>query len=222
MRIKSAFFWLCVVVFLTVTWKLLDLPSEALMQSTVSAWLHEYGLYIVLLGSFLETLLFIGLYFPGSVIIFLSVALAPSSFAALVTILVVSLGMFCAHITNYILGKYGWYRVFLKLGMKSGIENAKSKMTKNDVRYIFYTFWNPGLASFTSTAAGILQISTKRYVVLIIFAILLWNTVWGIIVFYLGETALTLLSFTTVLIVISLWICFELTLLLWRKYGKST
>ncbi len=220
MGIKSALFWFSIVVFLTITWKLLNLPSEAQMTSSVTLWLHEFGLWVVLIGSFLETLLFIGLYFPGSVIIFLSVALAPNSFAAFTTVLVVSLGMFCAHITNYTLGKYGWYRVFLKLGMKNGIKNAELKMAKNDVRYIFYTYWNPGLASFTSTAAGILQMPYVRFLVLMVSAILLWNTFWGVLVFSLGESALTLLSFSTVLKVLSLWICFEVMLILWKKYGN--
>lgn len=221
MGIKSALFWFSIVLFLSVTWKLLDLPSEAEMTNTVALWLREYGLFVVFIGSLLETLLFIGLYFPGSVIIFLSVALAPSPFAAFVTVLVVSLGMFCAHITNYALGKYGWYRVFLKLGMKNGIKNAELKMAKNDVRYIFYTYWNPGLASFTSTAAGILRMPYLRFLFLMISAIFIWNAFWGVLVFSLGESALTLLSFTTVLKVLSLWICFEIMLLLWKKYAHA-
>lgn len=218
MGIKPALFWFSVVGTLALLWKVLDLPAETEMVAIVSSWLSSYGLYLVLVGSFVEALLFIGIYFPGSIVIFLSVALAPDSTSAIVTVLCVSLGMFFGYLTNYLVGKHGWYQLFLKLGMKNGINRAQMKMQTNDIRYVFYTYWNPGLASFTSTAAGILKVSYKRFGLLSIAAILFWNTFWGVLVYSLGESALVLLDFTVVLKIAAVWIVFELVMLLWRKY----
>ncbi len=217
MGIKPALFWFSVVGMLAVVWKLLDLPSETEMVAIVSSWLTIYGLYVVLVGSFIESLLFIGIYFPGSIVIFLSVALAPDIKTAIVTVLSVSLGMFFGYVTNYLLGKYGWYKLFLKLGMKNGIERAQSKMQTNAIRYVFYTYWNPGLAAFTSTAAGILKVSYKRFLALTVSAVLFWNIFWGVLVYSLGESALVLLDFTVVLKIAAVWIVFELGMLLWKR-----
>jgi membrane protein DedA with SNARE-associated domain len=222
MGLKPALFWFAIIAVLAIVWKLLDLPSDAELVSIVREWLEKYGLLIILFGSLIETILFVGFYFPGSVIIFLGVGLAPDPLSALLAVLAVSAGMLCGYTVNYILGKYGWYKIFLKLGMKNGIENARMKMQKNEIRYIFYTYWNPGLAAFTSTAAGILRLPFKRFLVLMVLAILLWNTFWGVIVYSLGESALALLDFKLVLKVIAVWILFEIGLLIWKKYFKRS
>lgn len=221
MGIKPALFWFSVVGTLAVIWKLLDLPSETEMMTIVSSWLSIYGLYLVLAGSFLESLLFIGIYFPGSIVIFISVALAPDVTSALTTVFCISLGMFAGYSVNYLLGKYGWYQLFLKLGMRDAIDRAQVKMQRNDIRYVFYTYWNPGLASFTATAAGILKMNYQRFLLLSITAILVWNTFWGVLVYSLGESALVLLDFTVVLKIAMVWIIFELGMIVWNKYYKK-
>lgn len=222
MGIKPALFWFSVVSSLAIVWRVLDLPSDTEMIAIVSSWLAAYGLYVVLVGSFIESLLFLGIYFPGSIVIFLSVALAPDVKTAIVTVLCVSLGMVLGYLVNYLLGKYGWYKLFLKLGMKNGIERAHVKIQTNDIRYVFYTYWNPGLAAFTSTAAGILNVRYKRFGLLSVAAILFWNTFWGILVYSLGESALMLLDFTVVLKIAAIWILFEIVLQFWKKYQNPT
>lgn len=222
MGIKPALFWFSIVGTLALLWNVLDLPAETEMVTIVSSWLGTYGLYLVLIGSFVEALLFIGVYFPGSIVIFLSVALAPDVKIAIATVLCVSLGMLLGYLVNYLLGKYGWYKLFLKLGMKNGIERAQVKMQTNDIRYVFYTYWNPGLAAFTATAAGILNVSYKRFGLLSVIAIIFWNTFWGVLVYSLGEASLMLIDFTVVLKIAAVWIVFELLMLLWRKYKKLT
>jgi membrane protein DedA with SNARE-associated domain len=221
MGLKPALFWFSLIAVLAVVWKLLDLPADTEMAQIVSGWIAHYGLLIVFMGSLLETILFVGFYFPGSVIIFLGVALAPDPLSAFLAVLTVSAGMLSGYTINYLLGKYGWYKVFLKLGMQRGIENARVKMQRNEARYIFYTYWNPGLASFTSTAAGILQLRYQRFLVLMLLAIAVWNTFWGVLVYSLGKSALMLLSFKLVLKVIAVWILFEIGLLVWRKTSKG-
>jgi membrane protein DedA with SNARE-associated domain len=221
MGLKPALFWFLLVAVLAIVWKILDLPSEEETIMIVTSWLREYGLWVVLIGSIIETLLFVGFYFPGSVIIFLSVALSPDPLQAVKAIITVSLGMLIGYSINYLLGKYGWYKVFLKLGMKGGIENAKIKMEKNDLRYIFYTYWNPGLGSFTSTAAGVIQMNYSRLLLLMIFAVAIWNTFWGVLVYSLRESALALLDFTLILKIIGIWIVFEVCLLIWKKFSSS-
>ena len=103
----------------------------------------------------------------------------------------------------------------------NGIQNAKKKMQKNDIRYIFYTYWNPGLAAFTSTAAGVLHINYKRFFSLMVLAVLVWNAFWGILVYSLGEPALKLLDFKLVLKVIGVWVAFEILLLICKRLFKK-
>lgn len=221
MGLKPALFWFTLLSVLILIWKLLDLPPEEVMVQLVRDWLLEYGLYIVFVGSLIETVLFVGIYFPGSLIIFLSVALSPNPQHAAFAVLTVSAGMICGYTINYLLGKYGWYKLLLKIGMRQGIEVAQAKLNTNDVRYIFYTYWNPALAAFTSTAAGVLQLHYRRFLFLMLGAIAVWNTFWGVLAYSLGETILILMDAMLLLLMVGVWILFEIGLVVWRVYKRK-
>jgi membrane protein DedA with SNARE-associated domain len=217
MGLQSASMWLVLVLILSGTWYLLDLPKDAELILILSDWLARYGLPLLFISSLLESVLFVGFYFPGSLIIFLGVGLAASIPDAMVAVAMVSLGMIGGYGIDYLLGRYGWYRFFLRLGMRQGLARAEVKMQQNDARYVFYTFWNPGLAAFTATAAGVLRVPVRRFAFLGLLAILVWNTFWGVLVYMLGATALSLVNFKVVISVIGLWISFELTMVFWRR-----
>lgn len=217
MGIRASLFWLGIILFLVATWWIFDLPSNEELRVIVKQWLDSYGLLILLVGAMLEALLLVGFYFPGSVLIFLGVGLAPSPIYAAQAVLAVCVGMLLGYAVNYFLGRYGWYKLLMKLGMKSGIENAQIKMEKNDIRYIAMTYWHPGLAAFTATAAGILKIGFKRFIIMSVIAVFAWNTLWGVFVYSLGEKAFALVEFKTVLFLISLWVLFELGMFLYRR-----
>lgn len=220
MGIKTALLWLSLFVIVFVTWRVLNLPEGAEMQTLVQSWLSTYGLPLVLFGSIVEALFFLGLYFPGSILIFLAVGLAPTPTYAVKVVLLASLGMIVGYTINYFVGKHGWYRVLLRLGMRDGLEQAKRNMERNDVRYVAYTFWNAGFAAFTATAAGILHIPLRRFFTLIIPAVLIWNSLWGAVVYQLGEQALLMIDGRVVLAILIAWISIE-GLVLWYRRQHS-
>ena len=108
MGLKPALFWFSLVGVLAIIWKLLDLPPSNEMIDIASSYIAKYGLIVVLIGSLLETILFVGFYFPGSLIIFLGVALSPDPPSAFLAVLSISVGMLLGYTFNYLLGKHGW------------------------------------------------------------------------------------------------------------------
>ena len=66
-------------------------------------------------------------------------------------------GLFCAYVTNFFAGKYGWYRLLLAFGLREPLDNAQKRLTRYGLSAIFTTYWQANLASCISTAAGILQ-----------------------------------------------------------------
>lgn len=222
MGLKTSLFWCAVVLTLGAVWLILDLPTDQEIQQIVTDWIGTYGLPLVFVGSFIEALLFVGIYFPGSLIIFLGVGLAPTPAHAVLAVLCITAGMFLGYNTNYAMGKYGWYRVFMKLGMRASLEKAEFKMKQNDTRYILYTYWHPGLAAFTSTAAGILKTRYRRFAFLSFGALFIWNTIWGVVVYQIGESALRIMDFKVIISVFASWILFELGLFFYRKYRSTS
>jgi membrane protein DedA with SNARE-associated domain len=183
------------------------LPADAVLIPLLKGYIKHYGYPLVLVGSFLEALLLIGWYFPGSLIIFLSVILAPSPQAAVVSVCIVTVGLYSGYVVNFFLGTYGWYRLFNILGMQKPLQEAKIKLQKHGSKAIFMTYWNPGLASFISTAAGVLHYDKKQFLVYSFVAVCVWDVFWGVVVYSLGERSLeAFFNWPFILFITLVWI----------------
>jgi membrane protein DedA with SNARE-associated domain len=188
-------------------WLALDLPPEETMAQIAKSYLDRYGVVIVLVSAYLEGLLLIGWYFPGNLVIVLALIVAagePSRFALVAA--AGGLGLLGAYVTNFFAGKYGWYRLLLAFGLCEPLENAQRRLTRYGLSAIFMSYWQANLASCISTAAGILQFPPARFVVYSAIAEALWATFWASIIFFLGKSALALVGFRMILLVIMLWI----------------
>ena len=198
---------LAVFGLLYAIWLALDLPPEETLAQIAKGWLDRYGVVIVLISAYLEGLLLIGWYFPGTLVIVLALIFAapqPSRFVLVAAL--AACGLASAYVTNFLAGKYGWYRLLLAFGLREPLENAQRRLTKYGLSAIFTTYWQANLASCISTAAGILQFPLARFVAYSLVAEALWTTFWASLIFFLGSAALTLVGFRMILFMIMLWI----------------
>jgi membrane protein DedA with SNARE-associated domain len=200
-----------IFALLYAIWLALDPPSEATIIGIAKSYFDRYGIVIVLISASLEGLLLIGWYFPGTlVIIFALIVSGPDLPRFLAVALTAGGGLYCAQVTNFFVGRYGWYRLLLAFGLHEPLENAKRRLTRYGLSAIFTTFWQANLASLISTAAGILQFSASRFVALAFLAQALWLTFWATLVYFLGAAALSLAGFRMILLLILLWIAARL------------
>jgi membrane-associated protein len=189
-----------------IIWTIFDLPKDKEMIDLVKGWFSNYGLWIVFFGAIIEGFLLLGQYFPGGFIIFLGVISAGKDiFRATEVVLIVCLSFFISYTLNYLVGKYGWYKVLVKFGLSKSLEESKEKLIKHELSAILYSYWEPNLASITATAAGVLKIPLKKFSFYSIIGILIWNTFWGIFVYTLGEKALTSIGLKYVLVIFVVW-----------------
>jgi hypothetical protein len=63
---------------LSLLWVIFNLPSPVEFTNIVEVWFATYGLPILFVSAILESILLIGSYFPGSLVIVISVILAQS------------------------------------------------------------------------------------------------------------------------------------------------
>lgn len=198
-----------------VVWKIFGLPTDTEMLVIVKEWFFRYGLWIVFVAALIEGFLLLGQYFPGGFIIFLGVISAGKNIPrAAEVVSVVSLAFFIAYSLNYLVGKYGWYRLLAKFGLASSIEKSKDKLLKQGLSAIFLSYWEPNLASLIATAAGILKVSFKKFSVYSAAGIIIWNIFWGTLVYSLGESALQIAGLKWVLIIFGAWVA----VILFKKY----
>ena len=199
--------FLFVFASLYFVWELLDLPPEDVLLGIARSYFERYGLITVFIGAFVEGLLLIGWYFPGAIVILAALLLAGHNpWAAAQVLMATIAGLSVAYLVNFLLGKYGWYRLLIAFGLREGLERAKARLTKYGLSAIFTTYWQMNLASLTSTAAGILHFPAAKFVLISVVACVAWITFWGSMIFFLGQAATALVSLRVIIAVIAAWI----------------
>ena len=87
-------------------WKIGLIPSPVGILDILEKGYVNYGLIGLFIASFLEGVVYFGLYFPGSVIIALAMILSDGSFLAFLSIsLIVALALTLTSIINYFFGR---------------------------------------------------------------------------------------------------------------------
>ncbi len=198
---------LAAYLFVLLLWRILGLPKEDLLIETTKNWFNHYGLWVVFTSAVLEGTLILGQYYPGGLVIFLGVIAAGHDVPKIIQVVaVVSLAFLIGYSIDYLIGRYGWYKLFLKFGLKKSLDKAQSKLQKHELNAVIFSYWEPNLASITATAAGILQVPLAKFSLHSAAGIIIWNTFWGTLVASLGPKALELIGLKWVLIIFSAWV----------------
>lgn len=99
--LSALIFYVLILIF----WKIGFIPSPSNILIFLEELYTSYGLIGLSLASFLEGIVYLGLYFPGSFIIALAVILSDGSFISLLLIsLVVAFTLTITSMINYFLG----------------------------------------------------------------------------------------------------------------------
>ncbi|HDH31231.1 MAG TPA: hypothetical protein ENH26_00450 [Candidatus Wolfebacteria bacterium] len=116
-----------VFVSLWLIWKIFQLPQEQELIEIVKYYFNLYGYWMVFISAIIEGVLLVGWYYPGSLVIFLGVIFAGKDLTQVVLVVsLVTVGLFLAQLFNYVLGKYGWYKLFFEIWL----ERANRKFAK--------------------------------------------------------------------------------------------
>ncbi|MDO8589952.1 MAG: VTT domain-containing protein [bacterium] len=200
-----------IFLLIYLAWRFFALPPEDKLIEIARFYFDKYGLAILLVSALIEGTVLVGWYYPGSLVIFLGVILAgkdiPKVMAAVAAITV---GLFFAYILNFLLGKYGWYRLLLRFGLREALDDVRARVTKYGLLAIFMSYWQPNLAALVATSAGILKFSFSKFLMLSLLAAMLWNTFWGTLVYFVGERTLSLVGIRFVLLAVFVWIIYRI------------
>ena len=197
------------VATVVLVWRIFDLPPDTELMRMAGHFFDTYGYPAIFLSAVLEGALIVGLYFPGALVIFLSVILAGHNIPHIAAIvLVVTSGFSLGLSANYVLGKYGWYRLLLKVGLRHELEKAQERFHRRGALAIALTAWDINVASFTATAAGILRYPYGRFLLYTFSAFLIWNSFWATIIYFIGRQALEFTggNYTYPVIALTVWI----------------
>ncbi|MBI3623939.1 hypothetical protein HY212_07725 [Candidatus Pacearchaeota archaeon] len=139
---------------LFILWNINIIPEPKGILIFLESLYNSYGLIGLFIASFLEGVVYLGLYFPGSFIIALSVFLSDGKFISLLMITsVVTVSLTLTSIVNYLLGRV-FYKEF----------NHNVERKKIASKGIFFAILHPNLLAFYYFNSGIEKQSPLRIV----------------------------------------------------------
>jgi hypothetical protein len=142
--LSALIFYTCMLIL----WKVGFIPSPSNILIILEELYTSYGVIGLSLASFLEGIVYLGLYFPGSFIIALAVILSNGSFVSLLLIsLVVAFTLTITSIINYFLGA--------KLNGLSLSTESLLKEKKVLSKGLFFSMLHPNMLAFYFFNSGI-------------------------------------------------------------------
>lgn len=169
----------------------IGLPTPEEIISFTRGYYETYGYSVVLVGALAEGALFINWYLPGSIVVALGVVFAKAAgLSVLFVLFLIIVGFFLTALFNYALGYFGWYHIFLKLGLKTPLEKVQIKIEDAGLKILFTTYIHPNFGSLAATAAGILRLPFYKFALYSLISITLWNSLWTVLFYYFGSALL--------------------------------
>jgi membrane protein DedA with SNARE-associated domain len=169
-------------------WGYFNLPSASELVQLVIHLFKTYGLIIVFISATIESILLLGGYFPGTMIIFLSLSLAGGDFKqTAATVLTATAGMLLGYSIDYFLGKRGVSKLIHKLGLGREVQKLEVEIKKQGVWAGFFLYILPGFGALISTTFGILKYDFQKFFGFMILTVLTWNSVWGLTGYVFGD-----------------------------------
>ncbi len=179
-----------VYFLLALFWDFFNFPEAAQLMEMIRSWFAHYGLPVLFISSIVESMLMFGSYFPGVFVIFISAIFARSIEELTLVVSVATLGLLIGHLVSYLLGRYGWYKLLIKFGLRKSIEVAQEKLISRGPLAIFLSYWLPSLGALMDTAAGVIQMKFRTFLTYSVISSVFWNSLVAGVIYVVGEKAI--------------------------------
>lgn len=155
----------------------------------------EWGLPFIFLTSIIEGILFVNWYFPGSFAVITGALFSRGIVPVWIFIAVVFCGFSLGFFVDYLLGRYGFYRLFIRFQFfRNRLVSAQRALEKWAPVAFLIWYIHPQTGNFVATAAGIVRYSLPKFLFLSSFAGLFWITLWVGLVYMFGGVVLELIE----------------------------
>lgn len=200
--------------FAMVLWNIGIIPEPKEILQILENLYYNYGFLGLIIATFLESLVYIGMYFPGSLIIALAVFLSDGSFASLLTIsILVALTLTVTAVINYLAGRFVSSRNFFE---KKEFIRESEVLSKG----LLVSMLHPNLLAFYFFNAGLEKKNFKKIIYLPFFMIP-YGYLFALLLSKFSEPARQGLENPNIILaIIAVWLVFTFVLEL-RKSKKA-
>lgn len=193
--------------------------ADELIDTFASLYTH-YGYEIIFAAAALEALVVINFFVPGMLTIALGGVFARSGQIELTgVVLAAAAGAMIGYTLDFLLGHFGLSEVLIKAGYGRFLGKAKQTLGKFGTRGLILGFSYPNIGAFLSLAAGASQLKFSRFILIMMLSTLFWVTIWGILIYAVGDIFLIILRKYSFLVLVAVVAVLLLTRL-WNKKEK--
>ena len=194
-RVQPAALGLAIVLVLIAMGHALRIPLGSWLLFLCRRYYADYGYQAVLIGAFLEGLLVLNLYVPGSTVVILGAVASREGILSLwIVIILASIGFLLAYTLCYCLGWYGWHPAIGHRAVSGALARTKNRMLVIGPRLICIANIHPNLGAVASTAAGVLRVPLRRFLILSGISAVAWTMFWSLIAYLLGDMAVEMFN----------------------------
>ena len=209
---------LAIFLLIIAIYRLAGLPEGDELLTLARSSLSSNGYAVVFLAALIEALLLINLYLPGSAVIIFSGAIAKDAGLSVnILLLYGALGLLTGFMIDYVLGRFGWYHLAMRLGLGQAIESSKKRIQIKGLTWFWVAYIHPNTGSFAATAVGVMRVPFSKFFLNSIPPLLCWSTFWGYLSVFVGPTLFDYIGFPLVALVFLIWIVGTL----WQELRKA-
>lgn len=159
--------------------------------SYIQNFLSDWGLFFVFFIAFLESLVLIGSYIPGTIIVFGALSTMSSNITEFIFAgLLATLGIYLGYAIDFYIGRKYGKKIIIYLNIEKYSEMIKDKIHKKGLIFSFLFFCLPGVGgggSLASLIMGSMHLDYKKFISIVLPSVVIWNMIWGILIYYFGS-----------------------------------
>ncbi len=192
------------------------IPSQSYILSALQQFFSHQGLAAVALFSFIENIVGVNVYFPGSVVLLVAMSTTAGNLEhAVVMYFAIYVPAMFGNISSYLLGRVG-----LAIGARKHRTLARRSSWGWWTTFVL-TYWHPQLAAVTAVSAGIEGLRIPRYLGLLFATTVPWSLLWAYVIYQVGGAIMVRTDYNLLFVVYILgWIAWDV--LRERRRSKST
>ncbi|GEM_PF-6236378 len=182
-----------------LTYNFLSLPSNRQLVELGRQFYLTNGPVVTFAAAFLEAMLIVGEYVPGSTVVLLGAVYASEG---IVDIRLVAIGAICgflgAYFIDFWVGRTGLYNRLAKSRLQPRIEQGSLKFAGVAPRrrrlLSLLMYFDPNIAAVFAVTSGVLRVKFPEFAQVAVVGTILWNCFWAALVFHFGSVVITVLE----------------------------
>ncbi|NJL96341.1 hypothetical protein HC864_00735 [Candidatus Gracilibacteria bacterium] len=180
-------FFLLNYSLLAIIWQIFSLPASSIILDFIFNQFNKYGLIILPLSSFIESISIFTSYFPGSTIIVFSFLSANYNLGKIILFYILfSLGFILGYVVDYFLGRFAINYIQKKLNPKERFQKQERFQKKYGILAHFLSLSSPTIGGFYSVFLGNKKQNFSKFIFQTIIGVLFWCLIWSSISLIFG------------------------------------